>query len=75
MEGKEPAEKYDGYAACPIVTDYGHVLLCEFNYKKEPENTFPFTMLDTSKEQWAAWMLKVYMLKPMYFYGMLKGLA
>lgn len=35
MEGKEPAEKYDGYAACPIVTDYGHVLLCEFNYKKE----------------------------------------
>ena len=30
MEGKEPAEKYDGYAACPIVTDYGHVLLCEF---------------------------------------------
>lgn len=37
MEGKEPAEKYDGYAACPIVTDYGHVLLCEFNYKKEAQ--------------------------------------
>lgn len=41
MEGKEPAEKYDGYAACPIVTDYGHVLLCEFNYKKEAQNSFP----------------------------------
>lgn len=54
MEGKEPAEKYDGYAACPIVTDYGHVLLCEFNYKKEAQNSFPFTLLDTSKEQWAA---------------------
>lgn len=52
MEGKEPAEKYDGYAACPIVTDYGHVLLCEFNYKKEAQNSFPFTLLDTSKEQW-----------------------
>lgn len=51
MEGKEPAEKYDGYAACPIVTDYGHVLLCEFNYKKEAQNSFPFTLLDTSKEQ------------------------
>lgn len=60
MEGKEPAEKYDGYAACPIVTDYGHVLLCEFNYKKEAQNSFPFTLLDTSKEQWAAWLLKVY---------------
>lgn len=75
MEGKEPAEKYDGYAACPIVTDYGHVLLCEFNYKKEAQNSFPFTLLDTSKEQWAAWLLKVYSLKPMYFYGMLNGWA
>lgn len=56
MEGKEPAEKYDGYAACPIVTDYGHVLLCEFNYKKEAQNSFPFTLLDTSKEQWAGRM-------------------
>ena len=75
MEGKEPAEKYDGYAACPIVTDYGHVLLCEFNYKKEAQNSFPFTLLDTSKEQWAAWLLKVYFLNPMYFYGMLNGWA
>lgn len=75
MEGKEPAEKYDGYAACPIVTDYGHVLLCEFNYKKEAQNSFPFTLLDTSKEQWTAWLLKVYFLKPMYFYGMLNGWA
>lgn len=75
MEGKEPAEKYDGYAACPIVTDYGHVLLCEFNYKKEAENSFPFTMMDTSKELWTAWLLKVYFLKPMYFYGMLNGWA
>lgn len=75
MEGKEPAEKYDGYAACPIVTDYGHVLLCEFNYKKEAQNSFPFTLLDTSKEQWDAWLLKVYFLKPMYFYGMLNGWA
>lgn len=75
MEGKEPAEKYDGYAACPIVTDYGHVLLCEFNNKKEPEISFPFNWIDTSKEQWLAWLLKVYILKPMYFYGMLNGLA
>ncbi len=75
MEGKEPCEKYDGYAACPIITDYGHVLLCEFNYDKEPEISFPFSLLDMSKEQWAAWLLKVYILKPLYFYGMLKGYA
>ncbi len=75
MEGKAPVEKYDGYAACPIVTDYGHVLLCEFDYNKEPKNSFPFTLLDTSKEQWLAWILKVYILKPLYFHGMLKGRA
>lgn len=75
MEGKEPQEKYNGYAACPIVTDYGHVLLCEFDYEKKPATSFPFTMLDMSKEQWMAWMLKVYILKPMYFNGMLNGYA
>ena len=75
MEGKEPTEKYDGSAACPIVTDYGHVLLCEFDYNKDPEISFPFTLIDTSKEQWLAWLLKVYILKPLYFYGMLKGYA
>ena len=75
MEGKEPAEKYDGYAACPIVTDYGHVLLCEFDYKKEAQNSFPFTLLDTSKEQWAAWLLMVYFLNPLYFFVMLIGWA
>lgn len=76
MEGKEPVEKYNGYAACPIVTEYGKVLLCEFNYEKKPQVSFPFNLLfDMSKEQWAGWMLKVHMLKPMYFYGMLNGLA
>lgn len=75
MEGKEPTEKYNGYAACPIVTDYGHVLLCEFDYEKKPDISFPFSLIDTSKEQWLAWLLKVYILKPLYFYGMLNGLA
>lgn len=75
IEGKAPEAKYDGYAACPIVTDYGHVLLCEFDYDKKPKTSFPFTLLDTSKEQRTAWWLKVYVLKRLYFYGMLKGLA
>ena len=75
MEGKEPTAKYDGYACCPIVTDYGHVLLAEFDFNKEPKGTFPFTLLDTSKEQYAAWLLKKYVLKPMFFYGMLNGWA
>ena len=74
MEGREPEAKYNGYAACPIVTDYGHVLLCEFDYDKQPQITFPFSLLDMSREQWAAWILKVYILKPVYFQLMLRGL-
>lgn len=75
MEGKEPEEKYDGYAACPIVTDYGHVLMCEFDYSKERKSSFPFSWMDVSKESRLAWMVKVYMLKPLFFNGMLKGYA
>ena len=75
MEGRAPAEKYDGYAACPIITDYGHIIMCEFDYNKKEKISFPLSLLDMSYEQWVAWLLKVYVLKPMYFYGMLKGLV
>ncbi|WP_029904828.1 NAD(P)/FAD-dependent oxidoreductase [Prevotella sp. 10(H)] len=73
MDGKTPETKYNGYAACPIITDYGHVLLCEFDYDKNPQPSTPFTHLDMSREQAAAWHLKVSVLKPMYFNGMLNG--
>lgn len=74
MQGKEPSHKYNGYACCPIVTDYGHVLLCEFDYEKNPDISFPFSLLNMSQEQWAGWLLKRYFLKPMFFHGMLTGL-
>lgn len=73
MQDKAPEAKYNGYACCPLVTDYGHVLLAEFDYEKQPDITFPFSILDMSKEQWAGWLLKRYFLKPMFFYGMLPG--
>ncbi len=75
MESKEPSMKYDGYAACPIITNYGKLLMCEFDYNKERQSSFPFSMLDMSKESRMGWLLKVYALKPMYFYGMLNGLV
>ncbi len=75
IEGKAPEVKYNGYAACPIITDYGHVLMCEFDYQKAEQRSFPLSMLDMSKESRLAWFLKVYALKPMYFYGMLNGLV
>lgn len=75
VAGKPPSAVYDGYAACPIITDRGHVLMAEFDYDKKPATSFPFTLQDTSKELRSAWLLKKYVLKPFYFNLMLKGIA
>jgi sulfide:quinone oxidoreductase len=72
MEGKSPSQKYGGYTVCPLITDIGTVMLAEFDWSGKPTPSFP---LDPTKERWIWWVLKVYMLKPMYFYGMLKGRA
>jgi sulfide:quinone oxidoreductase len=72
MEGRAPSAKYGGYTVCPLVTGFGTVMMAEFDWSKKPKPSFP---LDPSVERWIWWVLKVYMLKPMYFYGMLRGRA
>jgi sulfide:quinone oxidoreductase len=72
MEGKEPSGKYNGYSACPIVTKYGKVLMCEFGYDDKIMPSIPW--LDPSVDRGMWWILKVHGLKPMYYHGMLKGL-
>lgn len=72
MEGKDLEAKYDGYTVCPLITGLGTVMLAEFNWTKKPTPSFP---LDPTKERWIMWFLKVYLLKPMTVYGMLKGRA
>jgi sulfide:quinone oxidoreductase len=72
MEGKQPTESYNGYSGCPIVTEYGKVLMAEFGYEKELMPTIPF--LDPGVERGMWWVLKKHGLKPMYYHGMLKGL-
>jgi sulfide:quinone oxidoreductase len=73
MEGRRPEASYDGYSACPFVTEYGKVLMAEYNYEKKPTPTLP--LLDPGREHRAGWILKRYILKPMYFELMLRGLA
>lgn len=72
MEGKTPGIKYNGYSACPIITEYGKVLMCEFGYDEKLLPTIPF--LDPAIERGMWWTLKVHGLMPMYYHGMLKGL-
>lgn len=69
MQGKEPTATYSGYTVCPLITGYGTVMLAEFDYN----GLAPSFPLDPTQERWIWWLLKVYGLKPMYFYGMLKG--
>jgi sulfide:quinone oxidoreductase len=69
-EGREPVAKYDGYASCPLVTGYGKLILAEFNYDKQPVETFPF---DQRKERWSMYQLKKHVLPRYYWAGMLKG--
>ncbi|KAA8568277.1 hypothetical protein EYC84_007313 [Monilinia fructicola] len=40
IDGRDPEEVYDGYTSCPLLTEYGKVLLAEFKYGGVPKETF-----------------------------------
>ena len=61
---------YDGYTSCPLVTGYGSLILAEFDYNKQPMESFPFNQ---AKERYSMYALKAYGLPRMYWHGMLQG--
>ncbi len=73
---KMGTKAYNGYSSCPLVTDYGKMVLAEFDYKN---NFIPDPKLkqmfisDSSKEHWRLWMLKKYGLPYLYCNKMMKG--
>jgi sulfide:quinone oxidoreductase len=71
MREREPQMQYDGYVACPVITGYGKMLLCEFDYSKTPKPTLPF--INTCKERYDMWLLKKYGLPWMYWNIALRG--
>jgi len=74
MKHGESTASYDGYSSCPIITGYGKMLLCEFNYKNERDSDPLLTkFFDTTKDSWPMWMLKKYGLPYLYWNQMLKG--
>ncbi|MCA9067598.1 MAG: NAD(P)/FAD-dependent oxidoreductase, partial [Planctomycetaceae bacterium] len=70
MQGHPLAASYDGYTSCPVVTGYDSLILAEFDYDKQPAETFPF---DQAKERLSMFLLKKYGLPALYWHGMLKG--
>lgn len=70
---QEPVKhEYGGYSACPIPTQYGKLMLAEFDYSNTPKMTFPF---DQAKPRWTMWILKKYILPWLYWNKILKGTA
>jgi sulfide:quinone oxidoreductase len=70
MDGKPLTAQYNGYSSCPVVTAYGKLVLCEFDYNNKPLETFPF---DQSKERWSMYMLKRWVLPWLYWHKILPG--
>ncbi|WP_445386543.1 NAD(P)/FAD-dependent oxidoreductase [Robiginitalea sp. IMCC44478] len=69
-------KSYNGYSSCPIVTDYGKMVLAEFDYDNNftPDPKLKQMLIwDSSKEHWRLWMLKKYGLPYLYWNKMLKG--
>jgi NADPH-dependent 2,4-dienoyl-CoA reductase/sulfur reductase-like enzyme len=71
MNGKVPDSVYDGYASCPLVTGYDSCILAEFDYNLKPLETFPFPQ---SKERLSMFFMKKYLMPPLYWHLLLKGM-
>lgn len=74
---KMGSKAYNGYSSCPLVTDYGKMVLAEFDYNNNftPDPKLKQMLIsDSSKEHWRLWMLKKYGLPYLYWNKMMKGL-
>lgn len=71
LKGREPVAQYNGYIACPIVTGYGQMLLCELDYTGRPAPTIP--IIDSLRERYDMWLLKKYGLPWLYWNVFLRG--
>jgi len=73
MDGKDTQEKYDGYTSCPLLTEYGKVMLAEFTYGGKPRETFSMLGVDQSVPRRAFYYLKKNFFPWVYFNSMVKG--
>jgi sulfide:quinone oxidoreductase len=70
LNGRRLAARYEGYTSCPLITGYGRLILAEFDYNLEPDETFPF---DQARERRSMYWLKKYMMPFIYWRGLVRG--
>jgi sulfide:quinone oxidoreductase len=74
MEGKKPDAVYDGYTSCPLLTEYGKVLLAEFKYGGVPKETFGnWFGVDQATPRRSFYYLKKDFFPWVYYNSMVKG--
>jgi sulfide:quinone oxidoreductase len=73
IDGRAPAARYDGYGSCPLTVERGKIVLAEFGYGGALKPSFPSWLIDGTKPTRAAWLLKEWMLPPIYWKAMLRG--
>lgn len=73
MDGKKPDSIYDGYTSCPLLTEYGKVMLAEFKYGGVPKETFARFGIDQAVPQRPFYWLKREFFPWVYFNYMVKG--
>ncbi|MBP6694193.1 MAG: NAD(P)/FAD-dependent oxidoreductase [Saprospiraceae bacterium] len=72
LDQKKLEGEYTGYSACPIPTQYGKLMLAEFDYTNTPTMSFP---IDQTKPSWMMWILKTKILPWLYWNKILTGKA
>lgn len=70
IEAKPLTMEYNGYTVAPVKTEFGKVLLAEFNEKK----ALPTFMLNPYKPRWIWWQLDLHLLRKAYFSLMMRGM-
>jgi sulfide:quinone oxidoreductase len=65
LKGEAPTDTYDGEIICPMLTKFNRVMFAHFNYTES---------MSPAIESYANWVLKVHMLRPLYWNLMLRGL-
>lgn len=64
MQGKAPAQIFDGYTSCPLLVREGAALLVEFDYKDNLTPSLP--LVKPLEDSYFAWLLKYRLFKPSY---------
>lgn len=70
-QGPHP-ESYNGYTSCPLLTEYGKVMLAEFKYGAKPHETFG-KFVDQGTPRRAFYHLKKDFFPWVYYQSMVKG--